>query len=113
MARKEAKVKGEVAHVGRVARQDTLQRGVELEATTICTPLMMMTVETLKKQLTMWEIGEREPEHVERMTTQATVLRGVEKVATQIWTLLMRMTVKTLKKQLTMKKTCKMNSGKR
>ena len=40
-------------HVGRVARQATLQRGVEKVATTICTPLMEMTVKTLKKQLTV------------------------------------------------------------
>ena len=57
VARKEAKGRREVAvqkpeHVGRVARQDTLQRGVEKVATTISTPLMKMTVKTLKKQLT-------------------------------------------------------------
>ena len=32
----------------RVARQETLQRGVEKEATTTCTPLVKMTVKTLK-----------------------------------------------------------------
>ena len=40
-------------HVGRVARQATLQRGVDKVATKSCTPLTKMTVETLKKQLTM------------------------------------------------------------
>ena len=44
--RKVAREKPE--HVGRVARQDTLQRVVEKEATT-----MKMTVKTLKKQLTI------------------------------------------------------------
>ena len=39
--------------VGRVARQENLKRGVEKEATNICTPLMKMTVKTLKKHLTM------------------------------------------------------------
>ena len=40
-------------HVGRVARQATLQRGVDKVVTKSCTPWTKMTVETLKKQLTM------------------------------------------------------------
>ena len=48
MARKEAKGKRKVArekpeHVGRAARQDTLQPGARMEATNICAPLMTMT----------------------------------------------------------------------
>ena len=64
VARKEANGKRNMAreipeHVGRVARQDTLQRGVEKEAPTICTPLMKMTVETFKKRLTMMKSCKR------------------------------------------------------
>ena len=64
VARKEAKVKRKVArekpeHVGRVARQATMQRGVEKEAAPMCTPLMQMPVKTLKKQQTMRKICKR------------------------------------------------------
>ena len=60
VARKEAKGNRKVARekperFGRVARQATLQRGVENEATTNCTP----TVKTLEKQLTMKKICQR------------------------------------------------------
>ena len=58
VARKKQRTREKVArekteHVGLVVKQYTLQRGVEREATTICTPLMKMTVKTLKKHLTM------------------------------------------------------------
>ena len=43
-------------HVGRAARQDTLQLGVEKVATNICTPLMNATVKTLKNKLTTKKI---------------------------------------------------------
>ena len=61
VARKKAKGKKQVArkkpeYVGRVARQDTLQRSVEKGATTHSTPLMKLTVKTLEKQLTMRKI---------------------------------------------------------
>ena len=61
VARKEAKGKRNVArerpeHVGRVARQDTLQLGVERVATTICTPLIKTTLKTPKNQLTTKKI---------------------------------------------------------
>ena len=52
--RKVAKEKPE--RFGRVARQGKLQRGVEKEATNICTPLMRMTVKTFKKHLTMMKM---------------------------------------------------------
>ena len=39
-------------HVGRVARQDTLQPGARKEATNICTPSMKMTEKTSKNQMT-------------------------------------------------------------
>ena len=55
--RTEAKGKREAArekteHVGRVAKQDTLQRGVERAARKTCAPLMKMRLKTLKKHLT-------------------------------------------------------------
>ena len=61
VARREAQGKGRVArekpdHVGRAARQATLQRGVEKEASNICTPMMTMTVKTLEKYRTMRKI---------------------------------------------------------
>ena len=61
VTRKEAKGKRKVArekpeHVGRVARQATLRRGVEKVATNMCTPLMKMTVKTLKNKLTTKKI---------------------------------------------------------
>ena len=61
VARKEAKGKRRVTreepeHVGRVAKQDTLQPGARKEATTICTPSMKMTVKTSKNQLTTKKI---------------------------------------------------------
>ena len=64
VARKEAKGKRKVAmekpeNLGRVARQATMEHGVEKEATTFCTPLMKMTVKTLKKQLAMKKICKR------------------------------------------------------
>ena len=64
MARKEAKGMREAArekpeHLGRVARQATMQRGVEKEATTSCTPWMKMTVKTLKVQLSLKKICKR------------------------------------------------------
>ena len=40
-------------HVGLVVKKDTLQRDVEREATQICTPLMKITVKTLKRYVTM------------------------------------------------------------
>ena len=50
-AGKEAKGKRKAArekpeHVGRVARQDTLQLRARMEATTICTPSMKMAMKT-------------------------------------------------------------------
>ena len=47
-------------------KQDTSQRGVEREATTTCTPLMEMTVTTVKKHMTMMKIckqgaGQKKP----------------------------------------------------
>ena len=64
VTRKEAKgkrkeVREKPEHVGLVASQATLQRGVEKEATTTCTPLMKVTVKSMKKQLTMRKIRKR------------------------------------------------------
>ena len=64
-ARKEEKGKRRVAkenpeHVGRAARHDTLQLGVEKEETTIYTPLTKTTVRTLKnrpKMRRIWKHG--------------------------------------------------------
>ena len=58
VSREEAKGRRKVARekpeqVARVAKQATFQRGVEKVGTTICTPLVEMTVVTLKMQLTM------------------------------------------------------------
>ena len=57
VVRNEAKGNRKVArekteHVGLVAKQHTLQRGVERETTKTCTQLMKLRVKTLQKHLT-------------------------------------------------------------
>ena len=64
VARKEAKKERKVArettqHVGFAVKQDTLQHGVERAATNICTPVMKMTVNMLKKYLTVMKSCKR------------------------------------------------------